>query len=58
MRFESVQDGSATSMDEITMIVLASTMFISILLYFDFIKVFAKERLVLFTAEKHSTTLD
>ena len=29
-RFESVQDGSATSVDEITMIVLASTMFVSI----------------------------
>ena len=32
-RFESVQDGSATSVDEITMIVLASTMFISILCF-------------------------
>ena len=29
-RFESVHDGSATSVDEITMIVLASTMFVSI----------------------------
>ena len=29
-RFESVQDGSATSVDEITMIFLASTMFVSI----------------------------
>ena len=32
-RFESVQEGSATSVDEITMIVLASTMFISILCF-------------------------
>ena len=32
-RFESVQDGFATSMDEITMIVLASTMFISIVAF-------------------------
>ena len=32
-RFESAQDGSATSVDEITMIVLASTMFISIVCF-------------------------
>ena len=32
-RFESVQEGSATTVDEITMIVLASTMFISILCF-------------------------
>ena len=32
-RFESVQDGSATSVDEIAMIVLASTMFISIVCF-------------------------
>ena len=32
-RFESVQDGSATSVYEITMIVLSSTMFISIVCF-------------------------
>ena len=32
--------------------------YLNTLLYFDFINVFAKERLVLFTAEKHSTNLD
>lgn len=32
-RFESVQDGSVTPVDEVTMIVLASTMIISIVCF-------------------------